>query len=89
MPKPDIFKPYVVLSSMSTAGMIHIHGGGGTNDLVFELGSGSPYQCAYNEAFKLAVTAQLPLWAGGHGNWQCLYNPDIAGTESKAAKEPS
>lgn len=77
--EPDIFKPHIILEEMAGAGMVKIKGGGyASNDLEYDANSGSPYQSAYNEAFKLALATQIPMWR--KVNWdtyECLYHPDV------------
>lgn len=78
MSKPEIFRPYILLKRIADAGMVSIHGGSySSNDLVFEVNGGSPFQSAYNEAFKLALACQLPLWREEGIELQLLYSPSV------------
>lgn len=86
--EPDIFSPYILLEQVSTAGVIKIRGGH-CSDMEYQICGGSPYQAAYNDAFKLAVTAKLPLWTRvGWGEPTLLYHPDVKSLEPKTENNP-
>ncbi len=74
MTEPNIFKPYILLHRIEDAGIISVHGGGSVNDLRYEISGGQPYQSAYNDAFKLALASQLPLWDSSNN---LLYTPNV------------
>ena len=78
MSKEDIFKPRIVLEKFGDAGMVKVKSKSGVNT-DYEVNPGSPFQSAYNEAFGLAISCQLPLWF----NCVLLYSPDyIKDTEN-------
>ena len=68
--KEDIFNPRVVLSRICDAGVVVVKSKC-TKNIEFTVNSGSPFQCAYDEAFSLAITSDLPLWYNG----DLLYSP--------------